>query len=503
MKTTFRFTSFLLILILAMNLHAQSIPADLMRNCAQWKITYPTGAEVKGLCNEVNNEFYYVNQAGDGIVFKAPVRSDNGTTPNSSYIRSELRERTEDGKADIYWTTQGKHVLYVKQAITHLPLVKDHLVATQIHGDKAAGIDDALVLRLEGQHLFLSFNGEKLRSDVTIKTDYVLGRKHEVMFEVIDDKHYVYYSEDGNLWNAYNNGNASQYLVKDNGNAVLMDLNYDQSYFKVGNYTQSNPNTEGDKTNDANNYGEVVVYDFNVIHGESDEPVDPKPVNTNIALNKTVTTSGTPEVANPAQALVDGSTDTRVSVQGYPQTFTIDLGANYLISSTELVFHNDRAYQYTIATSYNENGPFRVAIDQTSNTNVGSVANPLTDNFATSGRYIQLTITGVDANSYTGDWVSVLEFRAFGELEIITGSTAGLENNLSLYPNPAHDVLNFDLSNYKNLEKIEFYDITGNLILTRETSIDQEIIDISKLKNGVYIVKIIGEDTIIERVTKE
>ncbi|SMD32479.1 Fibronectin type III domain-containing protein [Reichenbachiella faecimaris] len=242
------------------------VPSDLMANCNQWKITYPDGSEDKTLCGEDNNEFYFVSANQDAIVFRVPIRSNNGSTPNSDYIRSELRERKEDGSADIYWTTTGQHVVYSKQAITHLPINKDHLVATQIHGNKSDGIDDAMVLRLEGSHLFLSFNGGQLRSDLTIKTNYTLGTQHEVIFEIINGKHYCYYSEDGNLANAYNSGNASSYLVKDGGNDYVMDIDYDETYFKIGNYTQSNPDREGSDTDDPDNYGEVYVYDFWVSH---------------------------------------------------------------------------------------------------------------------------------------------------------------------------------------------------------------------------------------------
>jgi len=239
-------------------------PSDLF-NYEQWKITYPDGEEVKELYQE-ENEYFHVNDDKNGIVFFAPVRDSNGTTKNSNYIRSELRERTADGNSDIYWTTEGKNVVYVKQAITHLPIVKPHLVATQIHGNKDEGIDDAMVLRLEEEHLFLSFNGGKLHDDVTIKTDYTLGTVHEIIFEVIDGKHYVYYSEDGGLNEAYQAGNADKYLVKDGSNNYVMDLDYDKSYFKIGNYTQSNADTEGSYTDDDNNYGEVEVYDLWVEH---------------------------------------------------------------------------------------------------------------------------------------------------------------------------------------------------------------------------------------------
>ncbi|MCQ3830676.1 polysaccharide lyase family 7 protein [Microbulbifer elongatus] len=243
-----------------------SVPSDLMENCNQWKITYPTGEEDKTLCGEANNEYFYVNDAGDGMVFYAPIRTDNGTTPNSSYIRSELREREPDGSKDVYWTTDGQHIVYVKQAITHLPMVKDHLVATQIHGNKSEGIDDAMVLRLEGDHLFLSFNGGKLRDDLTIKTGYQLGTTHEIIFEVVDGRHYAYYSEDGNLANAFLSGNADQYLVRDGSNDYVMDRSYGDAYFKIGNYTQSNADREGDLADHPDNYGEVVVYDYWIDH---------------------------------------------------------------------------------------------------------------------------------------------------------------------------------------------------------------------------------------------
>jgi len=68
------------------------------------------------------------------------------------------------------------------------------------------------------------------------------------------------------LKNAYASGNASKYLVKDGSKSYVMDKDYDKSYFKIGNYTQSNSEKEGSQTGKSNNYGEVVVYDFYVDH---------------------------------------------------------------------------------------------------------------------------------------------------------------------------------------------------------------------------------------------
>lgn len=245
------------------------VPSDLIKNCKQWSITLPTGDVTNKLCDDSNNEFFYVNEDGDAIVFHVPIRSDNGSTPNSSYIRSELREKTADGSKKMYWSTEGKHMIYVKQSITHLPMNKPHMVATQIHGNKSDGIDDAMVMRLQGSHLYLSFNGAELRENLDIKRNYSLGTVHEVIFLVIDGKHYCYYAEDNNLLKAFQNNNAHSYLIKDGNKDHVMDIDYDQAYFKVGNYTQSNPDKEGDDTNDPHNYGEVLVYNFFVGHGDT------------------------------------------------------------------------------------------------------------------------------------------------------------------------------------------------------------------------------------------
>ncbi|MBT8316309.1 MAG: T9SS type A sorting domain-containing protein [Lutibacter sp.] len=469
---------------------AQVVPSDLMKNCNQWKITYPTGEEDKTLCDEPNNEFFYVNDTNNAIVFRAPIRSDNGTTPNSSNIRSELRERVADGTVDIYWTTEGSHMVYVKQAITHLPINKPHLVATQIHGNKDDGIDDAMVMRLENSHLFLSFNGGQLRDEITIKSNYSLGTIHEVIFLVVDGKHYCYYAEDGNLLNAYTSGDPTSYLIKADGNDFVMDLNYDQSYFKVGNYTQSNADEEGSDTDNPTNYGEVLVYDFYVEHDEdnvSSVELSPttidlltnntyqlstsvKPTNAvdvgvsysssninvatvdtnglvtavsegsatitvttndggftdtteinvvdlaivpNLALNKSITGTGTADGDNVATNLVDGLTTTRWSVSGYPQTATIDLGSISKIDRTELVTYSERDYQYTIAVSNTENDTYTQIVDRSQNTSPTTEQNPNINLFSEiEARFVKITVTG--SETYTGDWISLSELRVFG-----------------------------------------------------------------------------------------
>jgi len=549
---------------------AQVVPSDLMRNCKQWKITYPNGSEDKTLCNEANNEYFFLNTAGTAIVFKAPIRSDNGTTPNSSYIRSELRERTVTGNADVYWTTAGKHMVYVKQAITHLPINKSHLVATQIHGNKSDGIDDAMVLRLEDSHLFLSFNGGVLRSNISVKSNYTLGTVHEVIFVVEDGKHYCYYSEAGGLLAAYNNGTASSYLIKDGSNDYVMDKSYVDSYFKIGNYTQSNADKEGSDTGDEDNYGEVVVYDFTVVHGGSDvsgvslspsslnlqvdasyamnghvTPSDAtnngvsykssntevatvsatgvvvghsageatitltsdegnyeatssitvvaEPTQPNLALNKSITGTGTHDDVHEVSNLVDGLTSSRWSVSGFPQTAIVDLGEKYAIGRTEVVCYTDRAYQYTISVSDTENGTYTEIVNRSDNEIQGFVSNPIIDLIDNAeGRYVKIEVTG--ANTYSGTWVSLLEFRVFE-----TASLNVQDNHVEYYPfiwpNPASNYVNF--SGFDYFTSLEIYDQMGSLV--RQQSTKNKSINTLGLASGLYTIRFFGAGKTIEK----
>ncbi|CDF79083.1 alginate lyase (PL7) [Formosa agariphila KMM 3901] len=572
------FTAFIILFNLNNPLWAQKIPSDLMDNCLQWKITYPTGQEEKQLCDEPNNEYFFVNETEDAIVFRTPIRLDNGTTPNSDNIRSELREREADGSVDIYWTTEGSHMLYVEQAITHLPINKPELVASQIHGNKEAGIDDSMVMRLEESHLFLSFNGGKLRKNITIKEDYVLGTKHEVIFLVVNGKHYCYYAEDGKLLEAYNNNDASQYLIRDieNDNDYVMDLNYEDSYFKVGNYTQSNSKEEGYDVNNPENYGEVLVYDFTVVHDEvlvSGVTLTPShvnlsiggpfqltktitpanatnksvtytssntavvevnengvltgiaegsatvtattveggftdtitvdvvgnPVGDNLALNKPVTGTGTHDADNVVENLVDGSTSTRWSVSGFPQTAIIDLGQQYSLHRSEVVCYTDRAYQYSIAVSDTENGTYTEIVDRTENVTPGDAANPIVDLFsAVDGRFIKLTVTG--AAVYDGPWVSLSEFRIYGESSLSIDDNTSDVTNITLSPNPTSDIVN--ISGAEMYNTLQVYDQLGKLVMQR--TITDGAINISHLSSGLYIFRLSGaSQSINKRVIKK
>ncbi|KKQ48798.1 MAG: Alginate lyase 2 [Candidatus Shapirobacteria bacterium GW2011_GWE1_38_10] len=211
-----------------------------------WKLTLPTGSsgdpieimqpKLDGF--ELNPWFIALPEAR-AIRFRAAV---NGvTTGGSDYPRTELREMT-DSETKASWSSEnGKHSLYIEQAITAVPSTKRDVVAGQIHDDER----DVIVIRLDYPVLHVRINGTNVQ---TLDPNYTLGKRFNIRFEVNDNQTKVY----------YNNSTEPVYTLS---------KNYSGAYFKAGVYTQSNCDKEKVQslcTN--NNYGEVVIYRIEVSH---------------------------------------------------------------------------------------------------------------------------------------------------------------------------------------------------------------------------------------------
>lgn len=218
-----------------------ALPSQIL-NLSNWKLTLPVDTAHSGSPDEIlqtelagyqNAEYFHTNYTGKGVVFKA--HCGGYTTSGSGYPRSELREMTDNGQNPASWTTtSGTHTMVITQAITHLPDVKQHVVAGQIHD---AG-DDVIVFRLEGTKLFIDENGV---NGPVLTTNYQLGDVFTVKFVARNRGVECYY-----------NGNyVYTYAVSASG-----------CYFKAGCYTQSNT-SKGDA---PTAYGEVVIYGLSVTY---------------------------------------------------------------------------------------------------------------------------------------------------------------------------------------------------------------------------------------------
>jgi hypothetical protein len=217
------------------------LPAQVL-NLTNWKLTLPVNTSHAGTPDEFlqpelatfrDTNYFYVNGEGNGVVFTA--HAGGYTTSGSGYPRSELREMINNGASLASWsTTSGSHSLIITQAITHLPDVKPHVVAGQIH-DAA---DDVIVFRLEDKKLFIDENGN---DGPVLTTNYNLGDIFTVQFR----------ARNGGVECYYNGNYVYTYAVTASG-----------CYFKVGCYTQSNT-TKGDL---PTAFGQVVVYGTSVTH---------------------------------------------------------------------------------------------------------------------------------------------------------------------------------------------------------------------------------------------
>ena len=214
---------------------------------SQWKLTLPIGSSGKPteikypqLSQSYQADPWFVQlNNGTALRFRAPV---NGvTTSGSSYPRAELREMKNNGEDGADWSSSsGTHTMYLDQAITMVPKGKKHVVAGQIHD----GGDDIIVIRLEDKHLFINPDNDQ---EITLDSNYTLGKRFNVRFVVNNNQTKVYYN--GVLKFTYSKS-------------------YSGAYFKAGAYTQSNCDRPEEENTpcDATNYGEVVIYKAEVTH---------------------------------------------------------------------------------------------------------------------------------------------------------------------------------------------------------------------------------------------
>jgi hypothetical protein len=211
-------------------------------NLANWKLTLPIDTAHAGSPDEIlqpeltgfqDANYFHCNLTGTGVVLQA--FCGGATTSGSGYPRSELREMVNNGTGTASWsTTSGTHTMEITQAITHLPEVKPHVVAGQIHDAN----DDVIVFRLEGTKLFIDQNGV---NGPVVTPNYRLGDLFTVKFV----------ARNGGVGCYYNGQYIYTYNVSASG-----------CYFKAGCYTQSNT-SKGDA---ATAYGEVIIYGLSVTH---------------------------------------------------------------------------------------------------------------------------------------------------------------------------------------------------------------------------------------------
>jgi photosystem II stability/assembly factor-like uncharacterized protein len=106
-----------------------------------------------------------------------------------------------------------------------------------------------------------------------------------------------------------------------------------------------------------------------------------------------------------------------------------------------------------------------------------------------SGRYI--TGWGLDPN--VGPWGELFTFRLDINSWLLGVNDQISLSNTGIYPNPVKDRLN--ITSEVQIEKLETYNINGQLLLSEEISNTNHTLDFSSLLQGMYIVKVISANS--------
>jgi len=188
----------------------------------------------------------------------------------------------------------------------------------------------------------------------------------------------------------------------------------------------------------AHNMDDEVIETFMVSVSPQIEESDNR---INLALNKRVFAQED-QSHNPPTHLTDGEIRNRYSVEFFPQSMIIDLEESQYLASSELITYEGRDYNYTIAISDGILGPYLEVVDQSKNLKGESNI----DSINASGRYIKITITGAEP-TYSGDWISLQEFRVFGESPTSSSYTSWADTHDMSSADPQHDEDHDGMSN--------------------------------------------------------
>lgn len=108
-----------------------------------------------------------------------------------------------------------------------------------------------------------------------------------------------------------------------------------------------------------------------------------------------------------------------------------------------------------------------------------------------------VSITGIPNERTAGKYITAKYLWG------LTGVQNGKANELSVYPNPANNVLN--IANAEGIDKVEISNILGQSVMKLDITENNQSVNISSLKKGVYIVSLFDNAKRVKtiKITKE
>lgn len=136
----------------------------------------------------------------------------------------------------------------------------------------------------------------------------------------------------------------------------------------------------------------------------------------------------------------------------------------------------------------------------TNNVNYGCGIADLDPTYAWKEAKFSFTVpaTGVTSVRFQYYNNNVGYFKYIDDVSIVLDATASLEDlqkfGFNASPNPATDYINLSAS--KNINKIEIYNVVGQLVESRVLNSNNNRVNVSNLSKGIYIMKAFIEDAV-------
>ena len=215
-------------------------PASGGVDLSRWKLTIPETkdgkvVEIRPPALATYSSKYFDRLPDGSLRFRC--WHGGGTTSGSSNPRSELRERVGDDPEGYWAAGKGRHVMEFSGQVNRLTKVKPHVVLGQVHDED----DDVCVWRVEADKLWLTRGDDP--HGYLVDSAFQLGKPYTCRYEI----------------------NAGNYAFFYNGQKVPYTLRATaKSYFRAGNYLQSNPKTAPSES--TTEYSEVILTAVRVEH---------------------------------------------------------------------------------------------------------------------------------------------------------------------------------------------------------------------------------------------
>ncbi len=166
------------------------------------------------------------------------------------------------------------------------------------------------------------------------------------------------------------------------------------------------------------------------------------------------------------------------------------------VSGNDITIHGNTSVmgnEYELFYSNSIDGPW-TSLGTGSNTTSYDLAG------ANNARYFRVEDNGVGAGNVLGAGFHLDAITA-GNLTVGINNNIFTNNDISVYPNPTIDVINFEGKNIKEIKSVSLFDISGKLLLQNTFS---KQLDISRFKAGIYFIQLHNDNsTITFRIIKK